>query len=78
MASDELGTPRLLQRLIGEQTMNIQIGSIVESIGFIRGHKKSNHGLVISLMADGKIARVFWHATEKSGFCSVKDLRVIS
>ena len=56
----------------------IEIGSIVESIGFVQGYNKSNHGLVISLMGEGKIARVFWMATQKSGFCSVKDLRVIA
>ena len=58
--------------------MTIEVGSIVESIGFVQGHNKSNHGLVISMMADGKIARVFWVATQKSGFCSVKDLKVIA
>ena len=58
--------------------MTIEVGSIVESIGFVREHPKSNHGLVISLMADGKIARVFWMATQQSGFCSVKDLKVIT
>jgi len=56
----------------------IEIGSIVESIGFVQGYNKSNHGLVISLMADGKIARVFWMATQQSGFCSVGDLKVIT
>ncbi len=56
----------------------IEIGSIVESIGFVQGYSKSNHGLVISLMAEGKVARVFWVSTQKSGFCSVKDLRVIA
>ncbi len=58
--------------------MTIEVGSIVESIGFVQGYNKSNHGLVISMMADGKIARVFWMATKKSGFCSVKDLKVIA
>ena len=57
--------------------MAIKVGSIVESIGFVQGYNKSNHGLVISLMADGKIACVFWQATQKSGFCSVKDLKVL-
>ena len=56
----------------------IEVGSIVESIGFVRGRDKSNHGLVISLMGEGKIARVFWMATQQSGFCSVKDLKVIT
>ena len=58
--------------------MTIEVGSIVESIGFVQGYNKSNHGLVISLMADGKVARVFWVATQQSGFCSVKDLKVIT
>jgi len=58
--------------------MTIEVGSIVESIGFVQGYNKSNHGLVISMMADGKIARVFWVATQQSGFCSVKDLKVIA
>tara|TARA_Y100000593_G_scaffold54560_1_gene102013 strand:+ start:1018 stop:1191 length:174 start_codon:yes stop_codon:yes gene_type:complete len=56
----------------------IEVGSIVESIGWVFGFNKSNHGLVISLMAEGKVARVFWMSTQKSGFCSVKDLRVIA
>ncbi len=56
----------------------IEVGSIVESIGFVQGYNKSNHGLVISLMADGKVARVFWVATQQSGFCSVKDLKAIA
>ena len=56
----------------------IEVGSIVESIGFVRGRNKSNHGLVISLMADDKIARVFWMATQQSGYCSVKDLKVMT
>jgi hypothetical protein len=56
----------------------IDVGSIVESIGFVQGYNKSNHGLVISLMADGKVARVFWVATQQSGFCSVKDLKAIA
>jgi len=56
----------------------IEVGSIVESIGFVQGYNKSNHGLVISLMGEGKIARVFWMATQKSGFCSVVDLKVIT
>ena len=56
----------------------IEVGSIVESIGWVFGCNKSNHGLVISLMGEGKIARVFWVATQKSGFCSVKDLKVIA
>ena len=58
--------------------MTIEVGSIVESIGFVRGYNKSNHGLVISLMAEGKIARVFWMATQQSGYCSVKDLKVMT
>ncbi len=58
--------------------MTIEVGSIVESIGWVFGFNKSNHGLVIDMMADGKIARVFWVATQKSGFCSVKDLKVIT
>ena len=58
--------------------MTIEVGSIVESIGWVFGHNKSNHGLVISLMADGKIARVFWMATQQSGYCSVKDLKVMT
>ena len=56
----------------------IEVGSIVESIGWVFGFNKSNHGLVISLMGEGKIARVFWMATQKSGYCSVKDLKVIT
>ena len=56
----------------------IEVGSIVESIGWVFGFNKSNHGLVINLMADGKIARVFWMATQQSGFCSVGDLKVIT
>ena len=56
----------------------IEVGSIVESIGWVFGHNKSNHGLVISLMADGKIARVFWMRTQQNGFCSIKDLKVIT
>ena len=58
--------------------MTIEVGSIVESIGFVQGYNKSNYGLVISLTADDKIARVFWMATQQSGFCSVKDLKVIT
>ena len=58
--------------------MTIEVGSIVESIGWVFGFNTSNHGLVISLMGEGKIARVFWVATQKSGFCSVKDLKVIA
>jgi len=56
----------------------IEVGSIVESVGFVQGYNKSNHGLVISMMADGKIARVFWAATQQSGYCSVVDLKVIT
>ena len=59
----------------------IEIGSIVESIGFVQGSTKtwgSGHGLVISLMGEGKIARVFWASTQKSGFCSVVDLKAIN
>ena len=58
--------------------MAIEIGSIVTNAGFIQGYSNSNHGLVLSLMADGKIARVFWASTQKSGFCSVSDLRVVA
>ena len=58
--------------------MNIEIGSMVTNVGFIQGRNNSNYGLVISLMADGKIARVFWASTQKSGFCSVSDLQVIA
>jgi len=61
--------------------VTIEVGSIVESIGFIQGRTKtwgSGIGLVISLMGEGKIARVFWMATQKSGFCSVVDLKVIT
>ena len=58
--------------------MTIEIGSIVTNVGFIQGYNNSNHGLVISLMADGKIARVFWASTQKSGFCSVSDLQAIA
>ena len=56
----------------------IEVGSIVESVGFTSVRNKIHLGLVISLMADGKIARVFWMATQQSGFCSVKDLKVIT
>ena len=56
----------------------IKVGSMVTNVGFIQGRSNSNHGLVISLMADGKIARVFWASTQKSGFCSVVDLQVIA
>lgn len=58
--------------------MNIEIGSMVTNVGFIQGYKNSNLGLVLSLMADGKIARVFWASTQKSGFCSVVDLKVVA
>tara|TARA_R110002110_G_scaffold361094_1_gene570756 strand:- start:191 stop:373 length:183 start_codon:yes stop_codon:yes gene_type:complete len=59
----------------------IEVGSIVENTGFIQGRTKrwgSGHGLVLSLLADGKIARVFWASTQKSGFCSVVDLKVMA
>jgi hypothetical protein len=57
----------------------IEVGSIVESIHLeLHVRNKSNHGLVISLMGEGKVARVFWMATQQSGFCSVKDLKVIT
>ena len=56
----------------------IKVGSMVTNVGFIQGRNNSNHGLVISLMADGKIACVFWASTQKSGFCSVVDLQVIA
>ena len=58
--------------------MNIEIGSMVTNVGFIQGRNNSNHGLVIDILADGKIARVFWASTQKSGFCSVSDLQVIA
>ena len=58
--------------------MTIEIGSIVTNVGFIQGRNNSNHGLVIDILADGKIARVFWASTQKSGFCSVSDLQVIA
>ena len=58
--------------------MKIEIGSIVTNVGFIQGRNNSNHGVVISLIADGKIARVFWASTQKSGFCSVSDLQAIA
>tara|TARA_B100000427_G_C15102445_1_gene417764 strand:+ start:328 stop:534 length:207 start_codon:yes stop_codon:yes gene_type:complete len=57
--------------------MNIEIGSIVTNVGFIQGRNNSNHGVVVDLLADGKIARVFWASTQKSGFCSVSDLMVM-
>jgi hypothetical protein len=56
----------------------IEVGSMVTNVGFIQGHNNSNLGLVLSLMADGKIARVFWASTQKSGFCSVVDLKVVA
>jgi len=56
----------------------IEVGSMVTNVGFIQGRNNSNHGVVISLMAGGKIARVFWASTQKSGFCSVVDLQVIA
>ena len=56
----------------------IEVGSMVTNIGFIQGYNNSNLGLVLSLMADGKIARVFWASTQKSGFCSVVDLKVVA
>ena len=55
----------------------IEVGSMVTNVGFIQGYDNSNLGLVLSLMADGKIARVFWASTQKSGFCSVVDLKVV-
>ena len=58
--------------------MNIEIGSMVTNVGFIQGRNNSNHWLVIDILADGKIARVFWASTQKSGFCSVSDLQVIA
>ncbi len=57
--------------------MNIKVGSIVTNVGFIQGRSNSNHGLVLDLLADGKIARVFWASTLKAGFCSVVDLEVM-
>ena len=56
----------------------IEVGSMVTNAGFIQGYNNSNLGLVLSLMADGKIARVFWASTQKSGFCSVVDLKVVA
>jgi|TARA_R110000824_G_scaffold50491_1_gene140956 hypothetical protein len=56
----------------------IEVGSMVTNVGFIQGYDNSNLGLVLSLMADGKIARVFWASTQKSGFCSVVDLKVVA
>ena len=57
--------------------MNIELGSIVTNVGFIQGRNNSNHGVVVDLLADGKIARVFWASTKKAGFCSVVDLKVM-
>jgi hypothetical protein len=56
----------------------IKVGNMVTNVGFIQGRNNSNHGLVIDMLADGKIARVFWVSTQKSGFCSVVDLRVVA
>ena len=56
----------------------IEVGSMVTNVGFIQGYNNSNLGLVLSLMADGKIARVFWASTQKSGFCSVVDMKVVA
>ena len=59
----------------------IEVGSMVESLAIVQertGLRRSGLGLVIGLMAEGKIARVFWMVTQHSGFCSVKDLRVIT
>jgi hypothetical protein len=56
----------------------IKVGNMVTNVGFIQGRNNSNHGLVIDMLADGKIARVFWASTQKSGFCSVVDLRVVA
>jgi hypothetical protein len=56
----------------------IKLGSIVTNVGFIQGRNNSNHGLVVNLLADGKIARVFWASTQKTGFCSVSDLQVVA
>ena len=55
----------------------IEVGSIVTNVGFIQGHNNSNHGVVIDLLADGRVARVFWASTKKAGFCSVSDLMVM-
>ena len=55
----------------------IEVGSIVTNVGFIQGHNNSNHGVVIDLLADGRVARVFWASTQKAGFCSVSDLMVM-
>jgi len=51
---------------------------MVTNVGFIQGYNNSIFGLVLSLMADGKIARVLWASTQKSGFCSVVDLKVVA
>ena len=56
----------------------IKLGSIVTNVGFIQGCSNSNHGVVVDLLADGRIAHVFWASTKKAGFCSVVDLKVIS
>ena len=56
----------------------IKLGSIVTNVGFIQGRSNSpNHGVVVDLLADGRIARVFWASTKKTGFCSVVDLEVM-
>ena len=56
----------------------IKVGSMVQSKYRLSSGKEGNLGLVLSLMADGKIARVFWASTQKSGFCSVVDLKVVA
>ena len=56
----------------------IKLGSIVTNVGFIQGRNNSNHGVVVDLLADGKIASVFWASTQKTGFCSVSDLQVVA
>ena len=33
----------------------IEVGSIVTNVGFIQGRSNSNHGVVVDLLADGKI-----------------------
>ena len=55
----------------------IKLGSIVTNAGFIQGRNNSNHGVVVDLLADGRLARVFWASTKKTGFCSVVDLKVM-
>jgi len=56
----------------------IKLGSIVTNVGFIQGRNNSNHGVVLEFLAEGKLARVFWASTQKTGFCSVSDLQVVA